>query len=231
VGGMVLDGSVGAEHEPRFVATTMVAVVRDRCPLHRALTSLSLPRALEVRVHTNVEAALTSVRAAPPSLALVECSLHRPTDGLQLCRELRAARESMWLILATPTDAVELRLEAFRMGVDDCVSASLDAREVEALLAARLKQVDRASGTFRVREPGPSRKDSLTARARSLTEAFELGQREAQILLMLAEGWAPKEISARCGCGYATVRTHLRRMCKKLSCSGTRELLVRFFDD
>lgn len=56
-------------------------------------------------------------------------------------------------------------------------------------------------------------------------------QREEQILLMLVQGWHPKEIGDAIGCGYASVRTHLRRMYKKLGCSGIRELVVRFLGE
>lgn len=55
-----------------------------------------------------------------------------------------------------------------------------------------------------------------------------LSTREEQILLRLVLGSHPKVIGESLGCEYETVRTHLRRMQKKLGCGGTRELLVRF---
>jgi DNA-binding CsgD family transcriptional regulator len=58
-----------------------------------------------------------------------------------------------------------------------------------------------------------------------------LSQRERQILLLLARGAHPKSIGDAIGCGYASVRTHLRRMYAKLGCSGARELMIRFFSE
>jgi DNA-binding CsgD family transcriptional regulator len=57
-----------------------------------------------------------------------------------------------------------------------------------------------------------------------------LSVREVQIFLRLVLG-SPKAIGASLGCEYETVRTHLRRMQKKLGCAGTRELLVRFISE
>lgn len=58
-----------------------------------------------------------------------------------------------------------------------------------------------------------------------------LSVREVQIFLRLVLGSHPKAIGASLGCEYETVRTHLRRMQKKLGCAGTRELLVRFISE
>lgn len=69
----------------------------------------------------------------------------------------------------------------------------------------------------------------LHARVDSFVLEHKLSGREAEILLELLLGAEPKAIGLSIGCGYASVRTHLRRMCRKLGCSGTRELVVRFF--
>jgi DNA-binding CsgD family transcriptional regulator len=55
--------------------------------------------------------------------------------------------------------------------------------------------------------------------------------REEQILLRIVLGSHPKGIGVALGCEYETVRTHIRRMQKKLGCAGTRELLVRFISE
>ena len=55
-----------------------------------------------------------------------------------------------------------------------------------------------------------------------------LSTREEEIFLQLVLGSHPKAIGDALGCEYETVRTHLKRMQKKVGCAGTRELLVRF---
>lgn len=56
-----------------------------------------------------------------------------------------------------------------------------------------------------------------------------LSTREAQVLRLLIGGVEPKAMESSLGCRYASIRTHLWRMYKKLGCSGTRELILRFF--
>lgn len=62
-------------------------------------------------------------------------------------------------------------------------------------------------------------------------QRHRLSVREEQIFLRLVLGNHPKAIGASLGCEYGTVRTHIRRMQKKLGCTGTRELLVRFISE
>jgi DNA-binding CsgD family transcriptional regulator len=53
-----------------------------------------------------------------------------------------------------------------------------------------------------------------------------LSERERQILQLITSGVHPKAVSGQIGCGYASVRTHLRRIYKKVGCSGNQELLA-----
>jgi DNA-binding CsgD family transcriptional regulator len=62
-------------------------------------------------------------------------------------------------------------------------------------------------------------------------QRHRLSLREEQIFLRLVLGSHPKAIGASLGCEYGTVRTHIRRMQKKLGCTGMRELLVRFISE
>lgn len=71
----------------------------------------------------------------------------------------------------------------------------------------------------------------LEPRLDSFVREHGLSGREREILLGLLRGAPPKAIGVDIGCGYASVRTHLRRMSRKLGCSGTREIVLRFFSD
>jgi DNA-binding CsgD family transcriptional regulator len=70
---------------------------------------------------------------------------------------------------------------------------------------------------------------SPEARVAGFARAHGLSPRCAEILRLLGEGHAPKEVAARLHCQHASVRTHLRRMCKRLDCTGTLALLARLF--
>lgn len=72
---------------------------------------------------------------------------------------------------------------------------------------------------------------ALMERVEAFRKKHGLSGREGEILWWVVRGTHPKAIGEAIGCGYESVRTHLRRMCRKLNCSGTRELLVRFLGD
>jgi DNA-binding CsgD family transcriptional regulator len=63
----------------------------------------------------------------------------------------------------------------------------------------------------------------------TFAERHGLSQRECEVLGELLLGTHPKAIGERVGCGYSSVRTHLRRIYRKVSCSGSRELVLALF--
>ena len=71
----------------------------------------------------------------------------------------------------------------------------------------------------------------ISGRVQTFGSAHQLSPRERQVLDLICRGHHPKAVGDLIGCGYASVRTHLRRMYKKASCSGVRELMIRVFSD
>jgi DNA-binding CsgD family transcriptional regulator len=63
----------------------------------------------------------------------------------------------------------------------------------------------------------------------SFSAEYRLSPREREVLTLLLRGVHPKAMSTALGCQYASVRTHLGRICRKVRCSGARELVLRFF--
>jgi DNA-binding CsgD family transcriptional regulator len=75
----------------------------------------------------------------------------------------------------------------------------------------------------------PQATEPLEERLRVFAQAHRLSPREGEVLLLLLRGVHPKAIGDMIGCQYTSVRTHIGRMCRKVQCSGARELLLRFF--
>ncbi|MEY2931865.1 MAG: hypothetical protein RL033_2614 [Pseudomonadota bacterium] len=71
----------------------------------------------------------------------------------------------------------------------------------------------------------------MGGRVNTFGSAYRLSPREHQVLDLICRGHHPKAVAELVGCGYASVRTHLRRIYRKVGCSGVRELMVRFFSD
>jgi DNA-binding NarL/FixJ family response regulator len=171
-------------------------------------------------------AAVVAWAREPLAAAVVALELgSSSTDGLELCRELHHAAPDRYLMLITPLAATQERVRALQLGVNDCVPHPVDSQELLALLVSRL-----GAGEARSEAAAPFSRDKLTSRVRELTTLYALSPREAEILLLMSGGLHAKEAAHRLGCRYSTARTHLRRMAKKLRCSSTRELLVRFFN-
>jgi DNA-binding CsgD family transcriptional regulator len=80
-------------------------------------------------------------------------------------------------------------------------------------------------------DPSPVEGEHWEPSVSAFAVAYRLSAREREVLMLLLVGMHPKAIAARIGCGHASVRTHFGRMCRKVSCSGTRELLLRFFTE
>jgi DNA-binding CsgD family transcriptional regulator len=76
---------------------------------------------------------------------------------------------------------------------------------------------------------GPAAPDGFEGRVRVFALEHRLSEREREILLLLLRGVHPKAMGSELGCQYASVRTHLGRMCRKLGCSGSLELVLKFF--
>jgi DNA-binding CsgD family transcriptional regulator len=86
---------------------------------------------------------------------------------------------------------------------------------------------------FATREAGtfvPSRR-CLAELVNRFASAHQLSCREREVLLLLVHGTNQKAIGDVIGCGHASVRTHLRRMCRKLGCAGTLELVLRLLSE
>jgi DNA-binding CsgD family transcriptional regulator len=80
-------------------------------------------------------------------------------------------------------------------------------------------------------EPREREKRDVAWRVARFSALYGLSPRECQVLELIGEGRRPKDVASLIGCGYASVRTHLRRMYKKVGCAGMRELVIRFFSE
>jgi DNA-binding NarL/FixJ family response regulator len=182
---------------------------------------------------------LASFAAFAPAVVLIDGVASAAGAGLDICARLRALSADVGLIMITEGKDVEERLRAFEHGSDDCLARPLDARELLArtrVLAGRSAQPRASSPPAHLRAGGrPPRgiwdREQLEPRATALAHAYRLSPREREILLLIAQGVHLKEVGARLGCGYSSVRTHVRRMAKKLACSGSKELIVKFLLD
>jgi DNA-binding NarL/FixJ family response regulator len=140
-------------------------------------------------------------------------------DGRELCRQVRRLCVNSVLVAVTKRVACADRIEAWKSGVDDCIDDEIGLDELVARVHSILSR----------QRAAPLSDQGIDVKTRQLAVRYRLSRREQEALVLLVRGVHQKEIATHLGCGYATVRTHLRRLCHKLACSSTREVILRFF--
>lgn len=183
-----------------------------------------------IRVSTG-SSALLAVASGAPDVVVVDDHA-RGSTVVDVCRRIRATSAELGLIVTTP-GKVEQRLRAFAAGADECLLKPFDVRELWARIQALARRCRGASDIgLREAAQGPTPAGAVDASERrmiALTRRYRLSAREQEILLHMVRGVPLKEIGDRVGCAYSSVRTHVRRMGTKLGCSGSRELVLKFF--
>jgi len=110
-------------------------------------------------------------------------------DGFDFCRRLRRAGERVPVIFLTARDRDEDRIRGLELGGDDYLVKPFNLRE----LLARIKGIFRREEWQRSRPIadeiaiGENKVNLLTYRGEGPSGSFELGEKEAMILRLLAE--------------------------------------------
>ena len=148
-------------HSPRVV------LVEDEEPVREAVA-----RALErdgVAVTRFADYPdLDLVLAAAPDLAVLDVMLPSG-DGFELARKLRAARD-MPIVFLTARDAVDNRLEGFRLGADDYLIKPFALEELLARVRAVLRRVGRLGAAIEAGDVVIDEQAGTAARAGSPLE-------------------------------------------------------------
>lgn len=92
------------------------------------------------------ESALAAVRDDPPDLILLDLNLPG-IDGIEVCRRIREAGDTMPIIMITARDTVPDRVVGLDSGADDYLVKPFDLSELTARVRAALRR----------HEPGPER--------------------------------------------------------------------------
>lgn len=164
----------------------------------------------QVRPDVVVADVITDVH---PDVALVVLCGGRECSALALAGELESKHSVPVLVLSEVTDERWL-YEALRRGVTGYLLISADGTQ----LADALVQV---AGGARVLDPDLASRIALSAAHASEDGGwpgshFGLSRRETDVLRLLSDGLSNRRIAEELGVGDETVKTHLRKIYKKL---------------
>jgi DNA-binding NarL/FixJ family response regulator len=192
---------------------TKVAIVEDSPTLRQYLAELigGTPGHRCVCACASAEEALVKIPAAQPNVVLMD--IHLPGEsGIACTAQLRQKLPDLQVIMLTVYKDIKVIFQALKAGACGYVLKRSDEKEILQAIAEV-----RAGGA-----PMTSEIARMVVRSFMETpkisgpDTRELSEREMQILALLAEGFANKEIATRLDISNATVRTHLMHIYDKL---------------
>jgi DNA-binding NarL/FixJ family response regulator len=178
----------------------------------------SQPGFCVVSTAANGADALEAVREHRPDVLVLD--LRMPDkSGIEVLRELRAARSTSRVVILTASESDEV-VEAIRMGVEGVVlkdmATQLLIRCVRAVHAGN-KWIEKALATRAL--------DELLARQtgeRALAQ--RLTPREIEVARLIAQGLSNKAVAARLAITEGTIKLHLHHVYEKLDLEGRMAL-------
>jgi len=123
-----------------------VLVVDDESSLRRVLRTALSNSGFVVEEARSAEEALKVMTERLFDLALVETNMPG-INGVEFCREMRAAGRSIGIVMITARDAEKELVQALEAGADDCVTKPLRLGELTARCHAVLRRVHAGDAT------------------------------------------------------------------------------------
>ena len=216
---------------PEPLPGTTVAIVEDDPGLGAGMRRIveGMRQCQCVGVWRTGEEALTKVPAFRPDVVLMD--IHLPgISGIEATARLKAELPELLVIMVTVYRDHEKIFEALKAGAcgyllkrsspAEVRQAILDVREGGAPMSAEIAR--RVVEAFH--------KPQQTPQNTTAQEAMHLSKREKEILDLLTEGLANKEIADRLGLSTETVRVHLKRIYDKLHVHSRTEAAMRYRD-
>jgi DNA-binding response OmpR family regulator len=222
MGGMTAQPTTGAAAAP--VVGWRVLVVEDDATVAEVLVAYLRRAGMTVAHLVDGRAAVAAIRTSPPDLLLLDLMLPG-LDGLQVCRQARALRPDLPVVMLTAKGEVADRIQGLEAGADDYVLKPFSPREVTLRVESVLRRARGAQpdGGETLRDGGlvidrAARSVTLGDRALPLTNrefdllAFMVGHAgqafSREQLLREVWGWELGDLS--------TVTVHVRRLRTKV---------------
>jgi DNA-binding response OmpR family regulator len=204
-----------------------IVVVEDDPHIADLLDMYLRREGFRVLLASNAERGLELVERDGPRLVLLDIGLPGESDGLDLCRRIRAAGDTPIVIVTARDDEID-RVLGLELGADDYIGKPFSPREVVARVKAVLRRSDgstRRSGN-EVLVVGSVEVDPSRREVRASGTAVELTAREFDLLAHFAANqglvFTRKQlIEAVWGIDWygdeRTVDVHVRQLRKKLA--------------
>ncbi len=213
----------------QFPMSITISIVEDDSAIREGWTGV-INRTPDFRCiagYGTAEEAMEGIPANPPDVVLMDINLPG-LSGIDCVRALKPRMPEVDFVMLTMFDDRDRIFDALRAGAIGYLlkrttpTALIEAiQQVKAGGSPMSSEVARQVTQF-FRDTQP---DAKTANP----DLETLGEREGQILKMLAAGRHYKEIAAQLDISIDTVRTHIRRIYRKLQVNSRTEAVIKFF--
>ncbi len=203
---------------------TRVAIVEDNKVIRESLAEFvqADPECQCVCVCETGEEALKVVPKHHPDIVLMDIQLPG-ISGIECTAQLKQLLPAVQIIMVTVYEDTDRIFRALRAGACGYLLKRCSPEEV----VDAVREV-RQGGAPMSREIARKVIFSFQEPVASAAEVEELSPRETEILELLAQGFANKEIAERLGVSDGTVRWHLRHIYHKLHVRSRTEAALKF---
>ena len=127
-----------------------VLVADDEPAIVRAVKDELLFEGFDVQTAATGPEALAGARAIRPDVLILDLMLPG-RNGFEVCRELRAERADLWIIMLTVRGQEADRVTGFEAGADDYVTKPFSLRELVSRIKVGLRRRSGADGSEPIR--------------------------------------------------------------------------------
>lgn len=160
---------------------THILIVDDDSRVTNALRRTLAYEGYQVSTALDGEAALAIVRTKAPDLVILDLMLPG-IDGLEVCRRIRGAHDSMTVLMLTARDAVADRVAGLETGADDYLVKPFALEELLARVKALLRRHNPPDIPREVLRFADLEMDTATRLAKRGTRTIELSTTEYELL-------------------------------------------------
>jgi len=204
-----------------------ILVIEDQPVMRRNLRTILEMEGFEVEVAENGTKGVAAAKSAPPDLIL--CDVMMPDlDGygvLATLREDETTATIPFIFLTAKGEKTDLRT-GMNLGADDYLTKPADSDELIAAVNARFER-QRAHAQRLAKEIGAASGFNPDFSSAKPLEQLGITQREAEVLLWVAQGKSNADIAILLGMAEATVKRHLSNLFPKLGVDGRNAATVR----
>lgn len=169
--------------------------------------------------------AIPQILEKKPDVVFMNVKLHS-MSGIQCVAAIKKLLPDMQIIMVTAYGESEQIFHALKAGADGClVKSSPPEQPVHGIRDAR---------TGGAPMPGHIARNVVQNFHFSETSVHELGNlspRNREVLSLLASGFTYNEISSKLNITFETVRTHVKKICKKMRARNRVEAVAKYRPD